>query len=180
MKYLFAVLVLFATFFSASAADLPDYLKDLQEKYANGMNVVSVSDDDFKDDNDNKFFVLKIVSRQDDRVTDLDYLMRVTFQLTDKKAKSVVFCQVEKKPRPVPPADYYADRTDWEIRLPFGQLKRPKLTAYAVEFGFRMDGYFVPVATDYDKVDSAEEILNGEGTEMKTDYMSCAHWHYSE
>lgn len=170
MKYLFSILILFTALFSATAAELPDNLQKLQEELGDKLKIISVDDDDFKDDDDNKFFVLKVVSSQDERATDLTPLMRVTVQLLDRKSKTTVFAQAEKKSRPLPGNNRYGGSTRWEFHVPFGDMKRPKLTAYAVEFGVNEGGTFVAGASEYDKVDSADEIMDGKGTKVK---MTC-------
>jgi len=167
MKRLLSILILFSIFFSATAADLPDDLKELQKEYKGQIKIWGVNDDDFEDEDDNEFFVLTFQSCQDERKPDLNYLMRVTVQLTDKKTGSTVFAQTKKKPRPVPLDGKYANSTKWGFQVPFGEMKKPKLTAYAIEFGIMKDGTFVPVGFEYDEVESAEQIMTGEGTEVK-------------
>jgi len=180
MKRILSILILLSICGPVVAEALPDYLQDMQEKYKGRIKVWAVEDDDFEDDNDNEFFVLKFESRQDDRDEGkLDYQMRVTVQLTDKRTKEVVYAQATKVPRPLPPNDWYSDHTAWEFRIPFGNLKKPKLTAYAVEFGFLKDSYFVPVGVEYDEVDSAEDILKGGGTKVRMRCTRSAHYSYS-
>ncbi len=180
MKRMLSIFTLLCVYCSAGAEALPDYLQDMQEDYQGRIKVWAIKDDDVEDDNDNEFFVLQFESRQDDRDEGkLDYQMRVTVQLTDKKTKEVVYAQTTKVPRPLPPNDWYADHTAWEFRIPFGDLKKPKLTAYAIEFGFLKDSHFVPVGVDYDEVDNAEEILKGGGTKVRMKCTRSAHYSYS-
>jgi len=172
MKRLLSVLILFSIFFSTTtiAAELPANLKELQEELGDKIKLMSVDDDDFEDDNDNEFFVLMVKSSQDERDIDMRPLMRVTVRLFDKKTKTTVFAQVEKKAGKLPGNDRYAGSTKWEFHIPFGDMKKPKLVAYAVEFGVMEGSTFVPGAFEYDDVESAEEIMNGEGTKVK---MTC-------
>jgi hypothetical protein len=166
MKYLLSLMMFFYSFVSISAAELPEYLQELKEDYESKMKVWAIEDDDFEDDDDKEWFVLKFCSTQDDtnKSIKLNYLMRVTVQLTDKKTDTVVFAQMEReKIKTINHMEYYSGRTEWQFWIPFGEMKKPKLTAYAIEFGFKQDGYFVPVAVDYDGVESAEEILEGGG-----------------
>lgn len=178
MKCLFFTLVLFATFLSATAAELPVYLTEMAEKYSNGMKVWAIEDDDMEDEDENEFFVLQFESRQDKRDNDLNYQMRVTVQLTDKKTKTVVYAQTTHNPRPVS-EEWYADHTAWEFQIPFGQLEKPKMTACVIEFGFMKDTYFVPVAMDCDNADTPEEILEGGGTKVNMKCTESSHYNYS-
>jgi len=182
MKYLLCILISLSAFFAVSANDLPEHLTELAESYENKMKVWAVDDDDFEDENDNEFFVLKFCSRQDDndKSIRLNYLMRVTVQLTDRKTDTVVFAQSERKRSRINNMIYYADQTDWEFHIPFDGMKKPKLTAYVIEFGFRQDGYFVPVAVESDEVESADEILNGEGNEVNMIFIHSKHRWYGD
>lgn len=182
MKYIFLSLFSFSLFFFATADELPKHLQELKEDYENKIKVWGVNDDDVEDDNDNKFFVLKFCSRQDDndKSVILNYWMHVTVRLTDRKTQTVVFAQAEQKSRPIRDMTYYAGQTDWEYRIPFGQMKKPKLDAYAIEFGFRQDGNFVPVAVEYDDVEFAEEILAGEGTKVNMIFVRSQHRWYGD
>jgi len=181
MKTILSILILFSIFLSTTADELPSYLTELAEEYENRMKVWAVTDDDFEDDNDNEFTVIKFQTCQDERDEGKEeYQVRVTVQLTDKKTKTIVYAQATEKPTRLPSNDTYADHTAWEFRIPFGSQQKPKLTACVIEFGFIKDKYFVPVNADYDKVDSAEEIMTGEGSkvDMKCTIRS-AHYRYN-
>ena len=178
MKHLISALVLSVICLSTSLGELPEHLEELKGDYENRIKVWGVLDDDIEDENENEFFIIKFKSFQDYRASDLDYKMRVTVQLTDKKTKSVVFAQATKKPQ-LMSSSHYAGYTEWTFRVPYGKLNRPKLTAYAIEFGFMEDSFFLAVAVDFDDVDSAEEIMEGEGTEVKMMCSQSEHMIYS-
>lgn len=167
MKRILSVLTLSLSL-SAIAGELPEDIQELRDSLNGHMKIWAVKDDDFEDDNDNEFFVLKFESCQDDRDEGkADYLMRVTVQLTDKKSGAVIYAQTSRKPKPLPPDDKYADHTKWEFQIPFGQMKKPKLTGCVIEFGFKNGSVLVPVDVYCDDVDTPEEIMNGEGTRVK-------------
>ncbi|MDH3346317.1 MAG: hypothetical protein OEL75_03955, partial [Kiritimatiellaceae bacterium] len=155
---------------------LPEELQKKCKQYNGRIKVWGVADSDYENDNDEDIFVLKFQSRQDPNDSDLKYKMRVTVQLTDKKTKEVVYAQTSHNPRSVGPD--YAGYTEWAFEIPFGNLKKPKLTAYAIEFGFIEDSHFVPVGVDYDDVECAEEITEGEGTKVKMKRTKCAPHYY--
>lgn len=168
MKYIFFILILLATFLSVNAVELPESLTDMAEEYAGDIRIWGVNDDDFEDDNENEFFVLKFSSFVDySKSIPFEPLIRVTVQLTDRKTKTVVFSQIKAAAPKVSArnAQYYSGHR-CECLIPYGTMKRPKLSACAVEIGFKQDGYFVPVYAEYDKADSAEEIMHGEGNEV--------------
>jgi len=178
MKRILSALIFLSITFSVTAEELPDYLQDMKEKYEGRMKVWDIKDDDVEDKNGNDVFVLKFESRQDKRDRDLNYLMRVTVQLTDKRTKAVVYAQTRKKPSSKPSLDWYADHTEWEFQIPFGQLQKPKLTAYVIEFGFMKDSRFVPVAVDCDDVETPEEIMEGGGTKVAMKCTRSRHINY--
>ena len=175
MKYLSLILISFGVLCSAIAVELPKSLLGFQKDLQDKIKILSVDDDDFKNDADERFFILKIRSSQDERETDLRPVMRVTVKLFDRKTGVTVFAQKELKSKRLPGNDRYAGSTQWEFQIPYDGMKRPKLVAYAVEFGVTQDGTFVPGATEYDKVDSAEEIMSGEGTEVYVTTARCDH-----
>lgn len=169
MKGLLELLIIFVAFFSVTAEEIPEYLLDMADEYGDNTRLFSINDDDVEDENGNDFFVLKFCTFQDDtHEKPFGYTLRVTVQLTDRKTQTVVFDQIEENipQRKIGKMTYYEGHA-WEYQIPFGEMKRPKLSAYAIEFGFEKDGHFVILAADYDKVDSADEILNGEGHEVK-------------
>jgi hypothetical protein len=169
MKYLILSLILCSAFFSSIAAEIPQNLLDIAEEYSGDIRLWGVNDSDFEDENENEFFVLKFYSYQDfSKSIPFKPKMRITVQLTDRKTKTVVFSQITETAPKVKESqlDRYG-RHLWECRIPYGSMKRPKLSAYAVEMGFEKKDCFVPVSADYDKVDSAEEIINGEGSKVE-------------
>lgn len=177
MKHLLTGLILTALTLSATAAELPDYLKKMAEKYENGMALINFNDDDMEDDNGNEFIVFTFGSRQDEREK-REFSMRVTVQLSDKKTKTSGFAQMVTSPHRVP--KNYAGQTDWEFRIPFGDMKKPKVSAYAVEFGFTQDSYFVPVVAEYEDTESAEEITKGKKPDLKIKQTKCTHWYIED
>jgi hypothetical protein len=181
MKSALFALLLVAGPFVLRAADLPEHLEDLVDEYSNQMAVWGVNDDDFEDEYGKEYLVIKFCSRQDDSNTQRKpkYRMRFTAQVTDNKTKTVVVAQAEKGIRVVHDMNSYTGRTEWEFRIPFGKMKKPKLTAYAVEFGLIEGGAFVPVAVDYKHADSAEEILLGEGQRGSLECTRSKHMWYN-
>jgi hypothetical protein len=166
---------MFTAFFSTIAAELPDNLKERQEELSEKLKILDVEDDDFEDESDNEFFVLKIRSSQDPQSTDLSPIMRVTVKLFDKKTQTTVFAQEELKSKRLPGDDKYSGTTRWEFHIPYKRMKKPRLVAHAVEFGVFEGDTFIPASVDYDDVESAEEILAGRYRKVKISKSTCKH-----
>lgn len=178
MKYLLACLVLFATFSAATSADLPQDLTALVEEYEPGMRIFGINDDDYEDDNDNKFFVLKLETQVNADKENPGYMVRVTVQLFEKKTDKWVFAQKTQKLNVVSKASRGTGQTTLEFEIPYGELKRPKMEACVIEIGLNKGGTFIPLTADYDGVDSADEIINGKGSKVKMDCTKNTGWYH--
>lgn len=65
---------------------------------------------------------------------------------------------------------------NWTCEAGNNQLKRPKLKAYTVEYGYMQNGEFVVLVSEYDKADSfddlAEQNKDSLSLKLNLDYMS--------
>ncbi len=145
----------------AFGADLSEELEDLKDDRDGQVRIGTVNDDTIRTDDDEKIEVLKFSTFQG-QSDELTYRIRVTLELTDNRGKGdVYFAQLQREQGPIPidsPDQVYLGTDSWEFQIPHGELKKPKLTAYTIEYGFFKDGVFVPVAEEFKKVDSADEI----------------------
>ncbi|QHI68824.1 hypothetical protein [Tichowtungia aerotolerans] len=164
----------------STAAEVSEEMAKLQDEYKGHMKIWAVEDDEEESSSGREYFLLKFESRQDVRDRHLNYEMHAAIQLTDKKTDQVVYAEATAVPSELPPDDFYADHTKWELKIPFGDMKKPKLTASAIEFGFIRNGQFIPIAVDYDKVDSMEEIVNSSAKEVKPKSFRHSHYAYNE
>jgi len=172
MKRCLIALILLACCFSASAKKLPEHLAKLpkellekREQMEGRIKIGSVNDTTIENDDDEEISVLKFYTCQDER-DNLNYRMRVTIELTDDRGKGdSYFAQLSCK-QPSVPLEYTGETT-WEFHLPHGELKKVKMTAYAVQYGFFESGTFVPVSEKFDDVDSAEEITTRTTTRIE-------------
>jgi hypothetical protein len=162
MKRCVFLLIILAGWFLSFGGELPAALTEMKEELDGRIKIGSINDDTIRDDDDQKIEVFKFHTYQDERNM-LDYRMRVTIELTSKSGETR-FAQLLSPQRPVPPE--YTGESDWEFQLPHGDLEKAKLTAYAVQYGFFKDGVFVPVAEEFDDVDSAEEITERTTTRL--------------
>lgn len=154
-------------------ATLPDHLAEKKEEMERRIKLGGINDSTFKNDDDEKLEVVKFHTYQDER-DDLMYRMRVTIELIDKNDQTC-FGQLMVPPRPYPTG--YTGESDWEFQIPHGDMKRPKINAYAIQYGFIEDGTFVPVAEDFDDVESPEEIVNRNDNRVEIFYTYNSHWY---
>jgi len=145
-----AVLILAGGLF-AQTDDIEAKVKALKKELTLGAVVKS----DFRDDKDQKFERYKLTTEQE---KDDPFLgaVRFTVEMTDKAGQ--VICGQKVQPQAKHPAEY-AGRDEWTFDVPHGALDKPKITAYALEYGWETNKVFTPVEQEFYKVESAEEIL---------------------
>jgi len=155
MKYYTMLFAFCLSCFTSFGAELPDELAELKEARKGKVKIGGVIDDTVRGDDDEKFEVLKFYTSQyeDD---ELVYRVRVTMEITDKD-DNIYFARLAREQGPLHPDYIGEDR--WAFQVPHGDLKRPKLTAYAIQYGFFKDGILVPLAEEFDDVDSVDEIM---------------------
>jgi hypothetical protein len=180
MRYLLAVFAFLTFSLPGIAADVSEEVEKLQDEFKGRMKVWAVKEEEYEAPNGKEYFVLKFESRQDIRDNHLNYEMHVAVQLTDKKTKTVGYAQSVESPGPITDIDKYADHTEWEFRIPFGEMKKPKITACAIEFGFVKQGEFIPIAVEYDKVDSADEIVAAGGQKFGMKCRGARHYYWMD
>ncbi len=165
MKYFLTALILSACCFISTAAELPAPLVEKMESLEGRIKIGTVSDNTIRNDDGGKVESLKFHTNQDER-DKLHYQIRVTIELTDNRGKGDrYFAQISERAKSYPLE--FTGEIDWEFQLPHGDLEKPKMTAYAVEYGFFEDGVFVPVAEELDDVDSADEITDRTTTRLE-------------
>ncbi|MFA7257248.1 MAG: hypothetical protein WC047_06725 [Kiritimatiellales bacterium] len=119
------------------------------------VSIGSVNKSSTRNDQNQKFEIVKAVTSQDEDSPFVG-VMRFTFELVSKEG-DVFYGQILTKQR-AHPAVNYAGEDEWEFEIPDGDLKYPKLEAYAIEFGFETNKVFIPVAQKLSKVESGDEI----------------------
>ena len=147
-----AVLVLVAGAFAQEAPNTDEMVKQLKKELSMG----SIVKTDFRDDKDQKFERVKLTTEQDE---DSPFMgtMRFTVEMTDK-AGEVRWGQITKV-QGKRPAEYDG-KDEWTFDVPHGALDKPKMTAYALEYGWETNKVFTPVAQNFYKVESADEITD--------------------
>jgi hypothetical protein len=135
-----------------------DELDDLDGKIVIG----GVDDDTIEDDFDVEFFQLKFYTYQpEDNPNGYKYYLKVTVELEDKKTDTIGYAQFARLQGGVD--DEYTGTDRWKFEIEQGDMKRPKVTAYVIQYGIldEKDGKpdFVVLAEELDDVDSLEELI---------------------
>jgi hypothetical protein len=146
-----AVSVLASGLFAQEATDIEAQVKKLKKQLSMG----SVVKNDFRDEKDQKWERIKVTTEQE---KDSPFMgaMRFTVEMTDKEGKTI--CGQKVQPQAKHPAEY-AGRDEWTFDFPHGDLDKPKITAYALEYGWETNKVFTPVIQEFNKSESAGEIL---------------------
>ncbi len=160
MKYYILLAVFCASCFMAVGEELTE---DQLEKLQRSVKIGSVSDDTIKGDDGKKITVVKFYTYQneDDKY---NFRMRVTLELKDR-SKNTYFAQIMKAQGEVD-TEYTGD-DNWKFQVPNGDMERPKVSAYAIEYGILHDGQFISLVEDFDDVDSADEIKERSPTRIE-------------
>ena len=168
MKWNVLTVVFLAGCFSVFA----EISEDEMDRMKRFVRIESVRDATERDDDRNKIEVLKFHTSQDEQDKE-GFRMRVTVELTDKSKDSYCAQLIRYQGRVNPE---YKGQDRWEFHVPHGDLERPEITAYAIEYGV-MDGEtFVPVVSAFQDVDSVEELTGRcksrieEGVKLKHAY----------
>lgn len=161
MKRWYTLLMMFLAGSLVAGAALTEDDMDILNDY---VNLAAVNDDDYEDEMENEYVMLTFRTSQKD---DLKYkfVAKVFVEMEDKKTKTSCHAQAVKvKPGTGP--DY--NGTDrWRVLIPYGEMKRPKVSAYVVQYGVMDGGKFVLVTEDMDDVDSVDELLERTSEEVK-------------
>jgi len=88
----------------------------------------------------------------------------VTVELEDR-AKNTYFARVERKQGSTHPD--YVGKDEWVMQIPHGDLERPKVSAYIIQYGILNDGEFIILAEEFDDVDTLEELMERTTTRLE-------------
>ncbi len=160
MKIYTGLLVFCMSCFVAVGAGISE---DELERLERTVKIGSVNDDTVENDADEEFEQLKFYTYQNED-DDYNFRMRVTMELTDR-SKNTYFAQL-MKPRGVVSAEYTGE-DNWKFEVPHGDLERPKVTAYVVQYGIQLGSEFVVLAEETDDVDTVEELTERSPTRLE-------------
>jgi len=147
MKYIYSLLIACCLFSSGFAKS---------DKFKGRATLGSIQDFEVEK-SDVEYEGIKFFTTQGG--ADFDGIMRVSLEMTTKE-KVVYWAKTEvKAPKWKNNSQGKApDCINWIFAAPITEMKRPKITGYAIEFGYNNDDEFVVLDADYDDVDTAEEL----------------------
>lgn len=136
---------------ATNSVDVEATVKTLKKELSMG----SIVKTDIRDKKDQKCERIKLTTEQNE---DSPFMgaMRFTVEMTDKAGVTVYGQKVQAQKKH--PAEYEG-RDEWTFDIPHGTLDKPKITAYALEYGWETNKVFTPVIQEFYKAESAEEIL---------------------
>jgi len=152
-RWYILMLVLLAGCFVAVAEVTDDELEDLEDK----VKISSINDDDFEED-DIDYQELKIRTYQDeDSAEEYTFYISVTVEFTEKKTKKSSYAQFARTQDAVD--SEYNGEDSWQFIMAEGDLEKPKISAYVIQYGIIVDKKFIVVVEEMDDVDSLEELM---------------------
>ena len=152
--------------FVAVGAELSE--KRLEEMGKN-IKIGSVKSDSTRRKNGEKIEVFMFSTYQSEN-DKYNFQVRVTIELTEKKSKEKYLAQLVQSQGAVHLKDTgneYTGDDNWRFELLKGGLDRPKVTAYAIQYGVLSGEKFVILAEEFDDVDSLAELLERTPTFVK-------------
>lgn len=172
MKRCLMMIVLLASCSFLYGAELSAELAKLQKKLSNSVKIGTVNSDTIRNDNNEKIEVFKFHTYQDERDKGLNFRVRVTVEMTDK-AGNTCFAQLNREQGPL--HEEYTGEDDWEFQMSHGSMERPKVTAYAIQYGILEEGVFIPVVEKLSKVDSVDGITKR--ISCRTEFTKTLHYY---
>jgi hypothetical protein len=159
MKRWYVMLFVFLSGFFLAGAELSeDELELLQDSVKIGSVNDDIVDDIRGDGSDDEYFQLKFYTTQrEEYKTAYTFRMRITVELNDKKTSTVGWSQFAREQGELD--SEYTGQDNWRFLVPVGNMNRPKVTAYVIQYGVMVDGEFKVIAEEMDDVDSLDELL---------------------
>lgn len=170
MRCFLGVLFLLSVCLPLCGEELSAETVKLKEKLAKTVKIGTINVDTARDSENKKSEVFKFHTYQDERDKDLIFRVRVTVEMTDK-AGNTCFAQFNRAQGAV--HEEYTGEDDWIFQVAHGDMDKPKISAYAIQYGILQDGVFVPVAEKLWKVDSVDEITKR--TSCRTEFIKNQH-----
>ena len=151
-RYVLLLLVFCLGGFVASAEEISE---DVIKKLKRSVKIGSVTDSTIRDDYDEKVEIFKFYTSQNE-ADEFNFRVRVAVEMTDKQKNTYVARMMRGQGEV--DSEYTGEDT-WKFQIPHGDLERPKITAYVIQYGIEYEGEFIILAEDYDDVDTLEELL---------------------
>ena len=129
-----------------------DNIKDLERS----LDIVGVRDDTFRNDDRKKFEVLEVNTFQDPDRMQLRTCIRIAVELEDRQKNTYVVNFTAMAPDSYD--SEYLGEDYWFLYMPYGDMDRLKISASAVQYGVMDEDVFVPFVSEYDDVETIEEL----------------------
>ncbi len=139
---------------SCSAVNAAEFSEKEMKKMKRSVKILSVSDRKIKNKKGEKVLLFKLNTYQNEDYT-FKFRLRVTVEITDKNGDTY-FSQAMKSQGGTC-SDYYGEDY-WEFQIDYGELERPKVTAFVLQYGIWHENEFLPLCEEFDDVDSLEEL----------------------
>ncbi len=128
-----------------------DELRRLEDVEIAGVRIDTMRDDDRK-----KIAVVEVNTFQNEDDDMEGFRIRIVVELTDKNKNSYLADFTGNRPGGLD--SEYTGEDYWKMYLPHGDLERPNVTGYAIQYGFMDDETFLILAEDYKGVETVEEL----------------------
>ncbi|QHI68053.1 hypothetical protein [Tichowtungia aerotolerans] len=155
MKYWYVMLLAVCLgCFSAFGEKISD---DEIDRLKGTVKIGGVSDSTEDGEEDEELEVLSFYTNQyEDDAEEYEFRIKVVVEITDKKAKKVYQAKMARMQGAVDTE--YTGEDNWAFKIPYGEMEKPKITAYVIQYGVLSDREFVILAEEMDDVDSLEEL----------------------
>ena len=155
MKNYLLLLVFCLSCFVAISEEISE---DEMERLQRSVRIGSVYDDTIDGDDDLEYVQLRFYTYQNqDDAEKYTFRVKVVVELTDKKTSTITYSQFAREQGSVD--SEYTGEDNWQFLVAQGDLKRPKVTAYVVQYGIMVDKEFKILAEETDDVDTIDELI---------------------
>jgi hypothetical protein len=129
-----------------------------QQSWLKDLDIPGVRIKTIKDDDRNKIEMIEVETEQSPQEDYLEegFRIHIVVQLTDAKKKTYLADFTGNRPGDLDVE--YTGEDYWKLYLPHGDLDHPKVTAYAIEYGFMDEETFVPFAENLKRVKTLKEL----------------------
>ncbi len=163
MKHYMLLLLVFCL--SCLSAFTEELSEDEMDRLEASIKIGSVNDDTFEQ-NDDEYLKLKFYTYQDeDDADEYKFYIKVTVEVMDRATKNVYYSQFARLQGAVDIE--YTGEDNWEFLVKIDEVKKPKVTAYVVQYGILMDKKFICFAEEADDVDTVDELTERTTTRLE-------------
>ncbi len=168
MKAFLCIVIFFASCLISSGELTAKELKRLSKS----VEIAGTRTQTWRNENREKFEILQINTFQDQDDT-TGFRIRFVVELTDNKKNRYLVKLTADAPEGYD--SEYQGEDYWDLRMAHGEIGRPRVTGFAVQYGI-MDGEtFVPLVEEFDDVKTVDELTQRTPTPFPNQVRL---WHY--